>query len=219
MHQTGFVNLNAIFFNLLIHTIFPRTYQCDDENVLFHPKNLFTTIHTMVIATDSPMGGNVDFLFINLYLNFVGLVIESATYGPIARTAQTTGLEIDVSPALQALVHASQLNIPGGRPKVSLSFYIEGTILTEDDGTTLLLTLSIFLFPSSFPLSLFPSPFFSPLLLFTSLSSPISIGADPWFLRSYPGRSQGPPCALHFPRPRPLRRVWRLRGRRTAARR
>jgi hypothetical protein len=48
-----------------------------------------------------------------------GLVIESATYGPITRGAETAGLDVDVAPALQALVHGSQLYIPGGRPKVN----------------------------------------------------------------------------------------------------
>lgn len=50
----------------------------------------------------------------------VGLVIEEARYGPAGHgEEQARQLDIDVTVPLQALVHNSQLYIPGGRSKVS----------------------------------------------------------------------------------------------------
>lgn len=50
----------------------------------------------------------------------VGLVIEEARYGPAGHgEEQARQLDIDVTIPLQALVHNSQLYIPGGRSKVS----------------------------------------------------------------------------------------------------
>ena len=48
-----------------------------------------------------------------------GLVILEALYGPLERDEAAEGLDLDVTVALQALVHRSQLYIPGRRSKVS----------------------------------------------------------------------------------------------------
>ncbi|TFY53464.1 hypothetical protein EVJ58_g9439 [Rhodofomes roseus] len=48
-----------------------------------------------------------------------GLVILEAFYGPLERDEAAEGLDLDVTVALQALVHRSQLYIPGRRSKVS----------------------------------------------------------------------------------------------------
>ncbi|KAH8101824.1 DnaJ-domain-containing protein [Cristinia sonorae] len=50
----------------------------------------------------------------------LGLVILEATYGAAERDELTEGLEMDVTIPLQALVHRSQLYIPGRRSKVGL---------------------------------------------------------------------------------------------------
>ena len=50
---------------------------------------------------------------------YSGLVILEALYGPLERDEAAEGLDLDVTVALQALVHRSQLYIPGRRSKVS----------------------------------------------------------------------------------------------------
>lgn len=53
-----------------------------------------------------------------------GLVILEASYGPSERDEATAGLDVDVTVPLQALVHRSQLYIPGRRSKAGLQgFY------------------------------------------------------------------------------------------------
>lgn len=52
-------------------------------------------------------------------LIIAGLVILEASYGPSERDEATAGLDVDVTVPLQALVHRSQLYIPGRRSKVS----------------------------------------------------------------------------------------------------
>ncbi|KZT70464.1 DnaJ-domain-containing protein [Daedalea quercina L-15889] len=53
-----------------------------------------------------------------------GLVILEAFYGPLDRDEAAEGLDLDVTVALQALVHRSQLYIPGRRSKAGLQgFY------------------------------------------------------------------------------------------------
>jgi Domain of unknown function (DUF3395) len=62
---------------------------------------------------------------------FEGLVILEASYGPIDPDPEARDLVVDVTVAIQALVHKSQLYIPGHRSKVcgprfrasSLDFY------------------------------------------------------------------------------------------------
>ena len=50
---------------------------------------------------------------------YPGLVILEALYGPLERDEAAEGLDLDVTVASQALVHRSQLYIPGRRSKVS----------------------------------------------------------------------------------------------------
>jgi DnaJ family protein C protein 11 len=49
---------------------------------------------------------------------FEGLVVLEASYGPIAPDPEARDLVVDVTVAIQALVHKSQLYIPGHRSKV-----------------------------------------------------------------------------------------------------
>jgi DnaJ homolog subfamily C member 11 len=49
---------------------------------------------------------------------FEGLVVSKASYGPMDSDPEARDLAIDVTVAIQALVHKSQLYIPGHRSKV-----------------------------------------------------------------------------------------------------
>ena len=49
---------------------------------------------------------------------FEGLVVLEASYGPIDSDPEARDLAVDVTFAIQALVHKSQLYIPGHRSKV-----------------------------------------------------------------------------------------------------
>lgn len=75
-------------------------------------------------AFDRSVGGTEPTLF-------EGLVVLEASYGPIDPDPEARDLVVDVTVAIQALVHKSQLYIPGHRSKVcgarfrasSLDFY------------------------------------------------------------------------------------------------
>jgi hypothetical protein len=49
---------------------------------------------------------------------FEGLVVLEASYGPMDSDPEARDLAVDVTVAIQALVHKSQLYIPGHRSKV-----------------------------------------------------------------------------------------------------
>lgn len=57
-----------------------------------------------------------------VYPCLVGLVVKKATYGPSEQDDDTKGLNVDVTIAVQALVHNSQVYVPGHRSKVSPFF-------------------------------------------------------------------------------------------------
>jgi len=54
-----------------------------------------------------------------------GLVILEATYGPTTLGIETAGLDVDVTIALQALVHNSQLYVSNKVPKSGIQGFID----------------------------------------------------------------------------------------------
>lgn len=73
------------------------------------------------MQVESSKGGLYFYLFDLYNLNYLrlGLVIVEASYGPSEQDSGTKDLIMDVTIALQALVHNSQVYIAGHRTKVS----------------------------------------------------------------------------------------------------
>ena len=55
-----------------------------------------------------------------IYRSCEGLVVLEASYGPTDPDPEARALIVDVTVAIQALVHRSQLHIPGHRSKVRM---------------------------------------------------------------------------------------------------
>lgn len=62
------------------------------------------------------------YIYRSSFIFDVGLVVKEAAYGPSEQGPEMEGLDVDVTIAVQALVHNSQLYIPGHRSKVYLLF-------------------------------------------------------------------------------------------------